>query len=194
MISIFIKKSKFSKLVIPYNKKLIRLALSIVIFQGIPYYSITQSQALRIPERSTAEQIFQDYSASINQGEVVMNLVVEEQRIIPTKSFILFQNQPNPFTKKTTVQFELLESTAVTLTIYDPEGAVLKEYKGHFEKGRNQIQINGKDLKQYGTLYYQMTTKHQILSKKMSFQPLKNGDWRLENGEWAEHGLRTAEI
>jgi len=166
-----------------HKKKLIRLALSIVVFQGIPYYLIAQSQALRIPERSTAEQIFQDYSASINQGEVVMNLVVEEQRIIPTKSFILFQNKPNPFTKETTVQFELLESTAITLTIYDPEGAVLKEYKGHFEKGRNQIQVNGADLNQYGTLYYQMTTKHQILSKKMNFQPLKNGEWRMENGE-----------
>jgi len=46
----------------------------------------------------------------------------------------------------------------------------MKEYQGEFEKGKNQIMVNGEDLKEHGILYYQMTTEDQILSKKMIYR------------------------
>ncbi len=110
------------------------------------------------------------YETNKIEDRIVLDLVVENQRMIPQESFKLYQNQPNPFSKETTIQFELLHSSSITLTVYDPEGKVLKEYKGNFEKGKNKIQINSKDLHKYGILYYQMTTKNQILSKKMIFK------------------------
>jgi len=104
------------------------------------------------------------------KGETLMDLVVEDRKTIASNSFILYQNDPNPFREETMVAFELYKKTALTLTIYDPKGKVLKEYEGTFGKGKNTIQVDGKDLNQYGILYYQMTTPTQILSKKMIFK------------------------
>lgn len=172
MISISINRWWFSTTIHKGRKQLLRLAFSLVIHHSSQSFLLGQNNLLVLPETSISEQLLHQYQKEVNTGEVVMNLIVEDQKVIPTKSFILFQNHPNPFIKETTVQFELLHNTDVSLTIYDPAGAVLKEYKGYFEKGRNQFQIHGRDLKEYGILYYQMTTKYQILSKKMIFKKI----------------------
>ena len=106
----------------------------------------------------------------IVEEETILHLVVENRLVIPEQSFTLYQNHPNPFSQETAITFKLLYATAVTLTIYDEKGKVMKEYKGEFEKGKNQIMINGKDLKEHGVLYYQVTTEDQILSKKMIYR------------------------
>lgn len=104
------------------------------------------------------------------KGETLMDMVIDERKSIVSNSFVLYQNEPNPFFNETTISFELFEATALTLTIYDPTGKVLKEYKGAFAKGKNQIEVHGSELKDYGILYYQMTTPNQILNKKMIFK------------------------
>ena len=97
---------------------------------------------------------FNDPKPTVVKGEILMDLIIEDKKTIASNSFKLYQNDPNPFIDETVVTFELYEKTSLSLTIYDPEGKVLKEYKGVFGKGENTIRVYGKDLKQYGVLYY----------------------------------------
>jgi len=121
-----------------------------------------------VTDKKTAHLSEKDATIQVKE-ETVMHLVMENKLLIPEQSFVLYQNTPNPFSKETYIKFELLKSSEVTLTIYDPKGKVLKTYEGDFEKGKNQIRVNGKDLLVHGILYYQVTTPDQILSKKMIF-------------------------
>lgn len=53
--------------------------------------------------------------------------VSEPQRpTIPT-AFALRQNQPNPFSGRTTIHFDLAIETPVRLTIYDAQGRVVRK-------------------------------------------------------------------
>ena len=119
--------------------------------------------------KKTAHLFEKDATIQVKE-ETVMHLVMENKLLIPEQSFVLYQNTPNPFSKETYIKFELLNASEVTLTIYDPKGKVLKTYEGDFEKGRNQIRVNGEDILVHGILYYQVTTPDQILSKKMIFR------------------------
>ncbi len=132
----------------------------------------TKAQTNFLPpvvDRKTAHWSKQDALIQVKE-ETVMHLVVENKLLIPEQSFVLHQNTPNPFSKETFIKFELLQASDITLTIYDPKGKVLKTYEGKFEKGKNQIKVNGEDLVVHGILYYQVTTADQILSKKMIFR------------------------
>jgi len=105
------------------------------------------------------------------EASIIHNLVVENRFANSEKSLVLHQNKPNPFSNTTLIKFELLTAATVDLTIYDVEGKVIKSYQSDFEKGLNEIVVDGKDLLQQGVLYYQMTTAEQILSKTMIFKP-----------------------
>lgn len=127
-----------------------------------------------IVDRKMAHLAKEDIPIQIKE-ETVMHLVMEDKLLIPEQSFILFQNTPNPFSKETFIKFELLKESEVTLTIYDPKGKVLNTYEGKFEKGKNQIRVDGEDLLVHGILYYQVSTPDQILSKKMIFREEQTG-------------------
>ena len=68
---------------------------------------------------------------------------VEEEERVPT-TFLLHQNYPNPFNPSTTVQFDLPETSDVTLTVYDVLGRqVLVLPSGKQTAGFHQITWNG---------------------------------------------------
>ena len=50
------------------------------------------------------------------------NMSIDQKNQHHPQSFTLYQNHPNPFNPATSIQFNLLESTYVRLTIYDQRG------------------------------------------------------------------------
>ena len=82
-------------------------------------------------------------------------------------TFVLEQNQPNPFKAETSIGFTLPEATTATLSIYDVSGRTLKVIEGDFAKGFNQVTINRSDLSGAGVLYYQLDTPTDSATKKM---------------------------
>src|SRR5690606_18259787 len=72
--------------------------------------------------------------------------------------FELYQNQPNPFKAETVIGFNLPEAGAAKLTIYDVSGKVLKQVRGTFAQGYNEVTINRSELSGAGVLYYQLDT------------------------------------
>jgi hypothetical protein len=97
-------------------------------------------------------------------GEV-MNIALQFDN--KESGFALFQNQPNPFDKETTIQFHLPQAQAATLTVYDVTGKILKSIKNDYEKGDNQIKIAAQDLNIAGVFYYTLATQGFTATKRM---------------------------
>ncbi len=81
--------------------------------------------------------------------------------------FVLFGNQPNPFTGETVISFELPEAGDVFLSVYDLGGRKLLERNGYYYKGYNQLSINRNELGATGLLIYQISSAHGTATQRM---------------------------
>jgi hypothetical protein len=89
------------------------------------------------------------------------------QQHVRGSSFALEQNQPNPFRNETVIGFTLPEAMPAHLSIFDITGRLMKRVEGDFQRGYNQITIDGDDLRSRGVLYYQLETRDYLATKKM---------------------------
>ncbi len=73
---------------------------------------------------------------------------------------LLLRNYPNPFTDKTTVEFQLPEASQVSFRLHDAYGRLLKTWVGSYEKGPHQLPL---DLNGYppGLLLLEMAADGQ---------------------------------
>ena len=99
-----------------------------------------------------------------NEGIQPINLQFKPIEKIGT--FELFQNRPNPFNDQTVIAFYLPQKGILDLKIKDIQGRTLKRITRKYDKGMQQIIIDGKDLPT-GLLFYQLTDGQKILTKKM---------------------------
>ncbi len=85
--------------------------------------------------------------------------------------FVLYDNQPNPFSDVTTLTFKLAQSSAVRLSItdiYGREVAVLAS--GEMSSGTHSVQFNAPEYNlSNGVYYYSLSAGGVNLSKKMMF-------------------------
>ena len=84
-----------------------------------------------------------------------------------TSVFELYQNNPNPFLKETTIDFRLPEAGDIKLTIYDATGKIIRVFEQSAFKGLNQIKISKESLDASGVLYYQLDAAGHTATKKM---------------------------
>ena len=82
------------------------------------------------------------------------------------KEYALYQNVPNPFSKETTVIFDLPSNQKATLSFYDVTGRKIDEISKVFNKGRNSVNISFDD-KVSGIIYYTLETDGFTQTKKM---------------------------
>ncbi len=91
-----------------------------------------------------------------------------EQNHSNAASLELFQNNPNPFTELTIVQFYTHEACAYEFNVFNSMGLQLIQQEGTSTPGLNQITIDAKDLNQnQGLLYYEVKTSEATASRKM---------------------------
>lgn len=83
------------------------------------------------------------------------------------QAFELYQNSPNPFRTETNIGFYLPEAGEVTLRIHDAAGKLLKQIRGDFGSGKNQIRLEKGELPAGGVLYYTLTNGDNTLTRKM---------------------------
>ncbi|MEL7021615.1 MAG: T9SS type A sorting domain-containing protein, partial [Bacteroidota bacterium] len=82
-------------------------------------------------------------------------------------SFALYQNQPNPFSTQTSIEFQLPEAATATLSIYDISGQLVQVYSRDFVAGQHHFLIEQADLKRSGTFYYQLKTPTHTATRTM---------------------------
>ena len=121
----------------------------------------TLSNVLSVNSRWTVAEGYDSNADKLNIG-----LTFNNGNVV-SGDFDLYQNQPNPFKAETVIGFNLPESAAATLTIYDVSGKVLKLVRGEFGQGYNEVIINRSELSGAGVLYYQLDTDTHSATKKM---------------------------
>ena len=101
-----------------------------------------------------------------NTDGELLDVTIEFAAADVAVGFALGQNIPNPFSGETVVGFNLPTAGAATLTVMDVQGKVLKEIRGDYAKGYNQVTLQAKELTP-GVLYYQLESADQVATKKM---------------------------
>lgn len=81
--------------------------------------------------------------------------------------FILFQNYPNPFNPNTTIEYNILKQSYVTIKIYDLLGREIKTLLNEEkEAGNYEVQFNGSDIAS-GVYFYRLTAGEFNQTKKL---------------------------
>lgn len=87
----------------------------------------------------------QEKANSVKMQKIGNFLIVEDSDYGPI-SFYLAQNQPNPFSAATTVQFAVPQKSEFTLTIYNSDWQPVRSiYKGIMERGFYKFEWDGKN-------------------------------------------------
>jgi len=81
--------------------------------------------------------------------------------------YTLYQNEPNPFTNKTVIGFDLPKDANYTMTIYDVTGKVVKTYRKYGNAGYNSLEVSNKELNTTGVLYYRLESGDYTATRKM---------------------------
>ncbi|MBM3405286.1 MAG: T9SS type A sorting domain-containing protein [Bacteroidetes bacterium] len=82
-------------------------------------------------------------------------------------SDILFQNKPNPFTEKTTIQYAVTtESYNISILIFNLQGNLIKTFS-NLDAGKSEIVISGRDLKPGMYVYSLIVNGEEKDSKRM---------------------------
>ncbi len=122
---------------------------------SVLHSSSVVTEALAIDEAGNAIAVDFEYVASVATGEV------------ESKTFALYQNQPNPFTAQTSISFRLPEAGRATLRVYSVEGRLVKTVIGEFAEGINTITFQKGDFGSTGVFYYELETPKYSDRKKM---------------------------
>jgi len=104
------------------------------------------------------------YIAKFNSGLIG----IENQTInsLPNENR-LFQNYPNPFNPNTTIEFYLVKTSRILLTIYDLLGREVKElFSGIKTKGKHRLTFDAAGLSS-GIYYYVLKTGDYTETKKL---------------------------
>ncbi|MEL7120955.1 MAG: cohesin domain-containing protein [Bacteroidota bacterium] len=122
--------------------------------------SVQLSKVLNVSSRFTAAEA---YANNGNLNNIAFEF--DGQALIQDK-VELYQNIPNPFNNTTTIGFYLPEATGVNILFRDANGRILHQLNGNYSKGKNQIQINKKDLGS-GVIYYTLESGAFVITKRM---------------------------
>jgi len=101
-----------------------------------------------------------------------INLMENDDSVIPTPLQIQIENYPNPFHQGTTFRFNLPKTMAVSLDIYNLKGQKVRSlFKGSVPKGSHSViwnnqNDNGEKVAS-GVYLYRLTTSERTLTKQM---------------------------
>jgi|GEM_PF-1725877 len=128
--------------------------------------AVVEKQAHHAPPDSVVHaQKHVDYIRVWKRKDVATS--TEGSEILPTK-IDLEQNYPNPFNPTTVINYQLPESGAVRLDVYDMAGRqVATLVDGVVSAGRHSVQFDGSELSS-GVYIYRLTFGDVILTEKLS--------------------------
>lgn len=75
---------------------------------------------------------------------IALNGLVSSSEVVTAdaRGFALYQNQPNPFTQSTSIEFILPDSRTARIVVFDVSGKMVKVIEGDFAAGRNVVKLD----------------------------------------------------
>jgi hypothetical protein len=113
------------------------------------------AEPMAIDNNGNIEGVDFEFVTSVATGEVV------------SKSFALYQNQPNPFSAETVISFRLPESGRAKLYIFGTDGRLVKTIVGDYPAGNNAVTVRKSDFGAPGVYWYELETARNSDRKKM---------------------------
>jgi len=117
---------------------------------------------ISISNHELASEIYAQSDDSYNNYAVNFEFLGNDHQ-----GLVVSQNMPNPFSKETTIEFEISRDQKVWIEIVDYAGKVLLQQNRDFPKGVNTISINSEDLDQSGILFFRISTGTEQVIRKM---------------------------
>ena len=111
------------------------------------------------------------YSVSLPATPTALSTIADND--VSPSVFRLKQNYPNPFNPSTSIDFEVFESSKVSLNVYDLSGRLVKNLlSGNLNSGAYTIEWNGKNTigisAAAGVYFYSLSSGESSIIKKMS--------------------------
>jgi len=97
----------------------------------------------------------------------IVDIEMVEKEVVEIVENTLYQNEPNPFKESTMIAYELTEEGAVTFTITDVAGKIMKVINTEGVRGYNSITLESDDLGVSGVFYYTIRSGEFTDTKKM---------------------------
>ena len=107
----------------------------------------------------------------------IRKITFENISAVPVQSeanqgLTIYENFPNPFTERTSIEFEIASPGNVEIIIYDNSGKHIQALQcGNCQAGKNTLQWNSLDKNnsrvQSGVYYYEVHFGKEVQSKKM---------------------------
>lgn len=102
-------------------------------------------------------------------GEITISGMVNNVEVNKNDHLQSLKNFPNPFTDYTHIEFELKETTNITLTLTDLSGREVYRKTQRMSEGTHQVKIDASTLPVSGEYIYKVQTTDNQLIKKLIF-------------------------
>ncbi len=126
----------------------------------VPNANTNVSDVISISSNVTSAEVYS--GETLSTGKLSLRFAGTENN-----AFALYQNEPNPFTDKTTISFYLPEAGDATLKVFDVNGKMIYTNKGSFGKGINSFNLSKNDFASRGVMIYQVENGANTATKKM---------------------------
>lgn len=140
---------------INYNQLIALLTAGIQQQQG-------ELNALKIQLNQCCEK-----NTPIGKKDTLINLGKTSSTSLLNQQFVLYQNQPNPFSVNTLINYQTpTDAKGINLMVFNMQGELIKSYT-NLLPGKQNVQINGSDLKPGMYLYSLISNGNEIDTKRM---------------------------
>ncbi|MBK9017246.1 MAG: T9SS type A sorting domain-containing protein [Saprospiraceae bacterium] len=125
------------------------------------------SEAIGISSRFTAAEAYVGEPAELfDVALIVNNPSATAASLRP--AYELFQNIPNPFSKKTVIGFQLPNASDATLTVFDATGRKITVITRDFYAGYNEIELDRTTLPSTGLVFYRLEAGSFTATRSMT--------------------------
>ena len=120
---------------------------------------------LNLPELDLAGEVRID-NERVDMGAFEWNWMVEVDEIVTTTQQNEIVNYPNPFSVSTTIEYNLMQSSNVQLSIYNHLGEMITTLAGWQLSGKHQYRWDAKGLP-IGVYYFTLFMDDEVVIRKM---------------------------
>jgi len=135
--------------------------------ETLPPFSADDCQAIdfRAQTKELYTEIFVDQISFVPKTTTAIE--PEKYRVIP-KKYALIQNYPNPFNPRTTIKFDIVNNSLVTLKVFNVTGREVATLVNKYMKSGNyKVDFNAGAELPTGIYIYRLEANNTILTKKM---------------------------